>query len=178
MANSNPEIIFEDDDQCPTELLEQFHKNMEAFEQAPWSTSIQVLLDSGIALPPPDELSDTELNVKLWEVIKALALMDAYLEHTDHLSDRELYTLLWGDILLEETVFPSGKRHMVCHIDIIGSGSEQDNIIYLKYYADEDERNHWAKDFIDEPLPSRERPPFDRDRHLPKPGPNEKFEVH
>ena len=169
-TNSHEKIMFEDDEHCPTELLEQFHKNVEAFEQARWSTAFQVLLDSGIALPPPDELSDTELHAKLWEVIKALALMDAYLEYTDHLSDRELYTLLWGDILLEETVFPSGELQMVCHIDIIGSGSEEDSALYLKYYADEDDRALWAKDLYDEPLPSRERPPFDRDRHLPKPG--------
>ena len=56
------------------------------------------MVESGISLPPPDELADSALNAELCEVINALALMGAYLEHTDHLSDRELYLLLWGDV--------------------------------------------------------------------------------
>ena len=44
----------------------------------------------GIALPAPEELTDAQLSAKLWEVIEALAFLGAYLEHTDHLSDREL----------------------------------------------------------------------------------------
>ena len=104
--------------------------------------------------------------------------MGAYLEHTDHLSDRELYILLWGDVLLEEIVFQSGDMNLACHIDLIGSGSEEDNNIYLKYYADEDDRTLWVKEFPGESVPSRERLPFDRDRQLPKPAPEEKFDVH
>jgi len=178
MSKSNKAISFEEYGDCSTELRKQFQTNMEAFEQAPWGQTFEVLLDSGISLPPPAELADTELTAKLWEVINALALLGAFLEHTDHLNDRELYTLLWDDILREETVFPSSEPHLVCHIDIIGSGSEQDNAVYLKYYAGEDDRSLWARDYPDEPLPSRERLPFDRDRHLPKPDPNEKFDVH
>jgi len=41
-----------------------------------------------VALPPPDELSDSELSVKLWEVINMLALLGTFLHSTDHLSDR------------------------------------------------------------------------------------------
>jgi len=178
MVKRNKEISFDETGDCSKEVQEQFQKNIDAFEQAKWSQPFQVLVESGISLPPPGELADTELNPKLWEVINALALMGAYLEHTDHLNDRELYTLLWDDVLLEEMVFQSGDMNMACHIDLIGSGSEEDNDIYLKYYAGEDERTLWVKEFPDEPVPSRERPPCDRDRHLPKPDPEEKFDVH
>jgi hypothetical protein len=178
MAKRNNEFSFEESGECSTEVREQFQKTVDAFEQAKWSQQFQVLIESGITLPPPDELADAELNTKLWEVINALALMGAYLEHTDHLSDRELYILLWGDVLLEETVIQSPNVTMACHIDLIGSGSEEGNNIFLKYYADEHERTLWVQDFPDEQLPSREVLPFDRDRQLPKPDPQEKFGVH
>lgn len=179
MAKRNNEISFDESDDCSAEFQEQFQKNVDAFEQAKWSQQFQVLIESGISLPPPDELADAELNAKLWEVINALAFMGAYLEHTDHLSDRELYILLWSDVLLEETVIQSPSVTMTCHIDLIGSGSEGDNNIYLKYYADEDDRILWVQDFPEELLPSREELPFDRDRQLPtKPDTEEKFDVH
>ncbi|MBI5626061.1 MAG: hypothetical protein HY935_02485 [Nitrosomonadales bacterium] len=178
MANINKEILFDESGDCSTEIQEQFEKNIDAFEQATWSQTFQVLVDSGIHLPAPDELADTELHAKLWEVINALALMGAYLEHTDHLSNRELYSLLWGDILLEETVIQSPSFTMDCHIDLIGSGSEEDNAIYLKYYASEDDRAFWVKEFPGEPVPVQKPLPFNRDRLLPKPDPEEKFGVH
>lgn len=178
MVKSNNEISFDELGDCSTEIQEQLQKNIDAFEQAAWSQPFQVLVESGISLPVPDELADADLHAKLWEVINALALMGAYLEHTDHLSDRELYILLWGDILLEETVMQSPTVTMFCHIDLIGSGSEEDNNVYLKYYADEGDRSLWVKEFPGEPLPSQERLPFDRDRQLPKPDPEEKFGVH
>ncbi len=178
MAKRSKEISFDESGNCSTEVQEQFQNNVDAFEQAKWSQPFQVLVESGISLPPPGELADAELNAKLWEVINALALMGAYLVHTDHLSDRELYTLLWDDVLLEEMVIQSPTVTLVCHIDLIGSGSEEDNNIYLKYYADEDDRTLWVKEFSDEPVLGREPLPFDRDRHLPKPGMEEKFDVH
>lgn len=178
MIKRNKEILFDESGDCPSELQEQFKRNIDAFEQATWSQPFQVLVESGISLPPPDELAETALHTKLWEVINALALMGVYLEHTDHLSDRELYILLWSDILPEETVIQSPAVTLNCHIDLIGSGSEEDNNIYLKYYAGEDGRTLWVKEFSDEPMPSQEPLPFNRDRQLPKPSPEEKFGVH
>lgn len=55
-----------------------------------------------------------------------------------------------------------------CHLDILGSGSEEDVQIGLKYYDDEDERAHWHGSFPDDAIPDHEDPPYDRDRHLPK----------
>lgn len=36
------------------------------------------------------------------------------------------------------------------------------------YYSDDEERARWAKDFPDFPMPPREKPPYSRDRQLPK----------
>lgn len=178
MIKKNNEISFDESGDCSPELQEQFQKNIDAFEQATWSQLFQVLVDSGISLPASDELAENELHAKLWEVINALALMGAYLEHTDHLSDRELYSLLWSDVLLEETVIQSPSFTLDCHIDLIGSGSEEDNNIYLKYYADENDRTLWVKGFPGESVPDHEPLPFNRDRQLPKLDPEEKFGVH
>ena len=178
MVNKNKKISFDESGDCPTEIQEQFQKNIDAFEQATWSQPFQILVESGISLPVPDVLAENELHAKLWEVINALALMGAYLEHTDHLSDRELYSLLWGDVLLEETVIQSPSFTLDCHIDLIGSGSQEDNDIYLKYYADEDDRAFWVKESPGETVPDHETLPFNRDRQLPKPGREENFGMH
>jgi hypothetical protein len=63
-------------------------------------------------------------------------------------------------------VFPpgSGWRH---HIDLIGSGSEEDIQLGLRYYDSEQQRQRWAKDFPDDVIPPHEDPPYDRDRRLP-----------
>lgn len=170
MTNKNNDINFEIADDCPEEIAEQFKNYVEAFEQANCRQPFDVLLDSGISLPPASELSETELSAKLWEVINALSLLAIYLESTDHLSDRELYTLLCEDVLLEETVFQSGEMmNMNCHIDLVSSGSKADTDLYLKYYADDDDRAFWLKEFPDDVLPSQEPLPFNRDHQLPKP---------
>jgi hypothetical protein len=170
MTNKKNDINFEIADDCPEEIAEQFKNYVEAFEQANCRQPFEVLLDSGISLPLASDLSETELSAKLGEVINALSLLAIYLESTDHLSDRELYTLLCEDVLREETVFQSGDRmNMNCHIDLVSSGSKADTDLYLKYYADDDDRAFWLKQFPDDVLPSQEPLPFDRDRQLPKP---------
>ena len=105
----------------------------------------------------------------MWEVIRGLALLGAYLHNTDHLSDRELYEYLWTDALREPAVLQPTDPDFAYHFDLIGSGSEEDTRLYLKYYADEKERRSWAKEWPEDILPDHEQPPFDRDRQLPTP---------
>ena len=51
------------------------------------------------------------------------------------------------------------------HVSPIGGGSDEDNEIYLRYYAGDDDRERWHREFGD-PLPPKENPPYDRDRFL------------
>ena len=156
-------------DDCPAEMEESFWKHVVDYEEAGWTTNFQQLETAGVSLPSPDSLNDQELTVKLWEVIHKLALLRVFIEQTDHLSDRELYMHLWTDSLREETKALPPAANSAWHIQILGGCSEEDNRLYLKYYADDDSRRHWHEDFPDDPLPSPEKPPYDRDRLLPKP---------
>jgi hypothetical protein len=173
---SGGQMFSETTSECSSEIEEQFWKNVVGFEEATWRQPYEVLIESGISLPSPEELDDPRLTAKLWEVINALALLRVYLQSTNHLSDRELYAHLWSESLREEMVLHPEDANYACYLDVIGSGSEEDIEIYLKYYADDEERQRWATEW-NEALPARERQPFDRDRHLPQSRQGEEFGV-
>ncbi len=156
-------------DDCPDEAEEAFWKHVVEYEEAPWTTNFQQLENAGVSLPSPDSLNDEQVTAKLWEVIQKLALLQVFIEQTDHLSDRELYGHLWTDSLREETKSMPIAANAACHIQLLGSGSEEDNLLLLKYYADEAWRRQWHEDFPSDPMPEHEDPPYDRDRLLPKP---------
>jgi hypothetical protein len=164
---------FHASEECPPDIEEGFLKSIVDFESAPLSSHFEQLVSAGVELPPPDSLDDAALYAKLWEVINALAGQETYLYHTNHLSDRQLYEHLWTDSLREETtIMPAGSGWR-CHLDLIGSGSEEDIEIGLRYYDSEEERHRWARDFPKDGIPPHEEPPYDRDRHLPAAKPNE-----
>src|SRR5215472_1416913 len=120
-------------DGCTAETEEAFWKHVVDYEEAPWTSHFQQLESAGVALPPPESLTDEELTAKLWEVIQKLALLHVFIEQTDHLSDRELYTHLWTDTLREETKALPLSANSAWRIQMLGSGSEEDNLLYLKY---------------------------------------------
>jgi len=60
------------------------------------------------------------------------------------------------------------SRANYCHNDFFSSGSNEDNFLYLKYYADEEERQRWSQDWPDDVVPPHESLPYDRDSQLPK----------
>lgn len=160
---------------CSPAMEEQFWGQVVAFAQADRIRLFDVLIQAGICLPPPEELEAQRLSAKLWEVIDGLFLQGVYLEHTDHLSDRELYVQLWSEALREEMFLPAEESGFTYHLDLIGSGSAADTLTYLKYYASEEERREWAAEWPEDVLPEQEQPPYDRDRHLPRPGSRERF---
>ncbi len=160
-------LIWKADD-CPPEVSAQFRLNVAAYEMAPWVTHFQQLEEAGIELPPPESMDDRELTTKLWEVIDGLARLRVFLSQTDHLSDRELYDLLWRNLLRESVKDLPLDDFSAWHIDLLGSGSEEDTHFYLKYYADEDWRQDWHSSFPDDPIPDRAEPPYERDRQLPQ----------
>jgi hypothetical protein len=158
--------FFESEDMSQA-LREQFMEYVAVYEEAEWATSFDLLVQGGMELPSPEELDDTQLATKLWEVIRGLAMLRMFLYSTNHLSDRELYEELWHEVLREEGPLLSSNSDTGCHIDLVGSGSEGDIELYLRYYADAESRRDWAKDWPDDVMPAHEVPPFDRDRHLP-----------
>jgi len=160
---------LDDDPSEVPEVEEGFWKHIVDYEEAPWTTNFQQLENAGVSLPPPDSLKDEELTAKLWEVIQKLALLHVFISQTDHLSDRELYTHLWTDSLREETKAMPMVAGSAWHIEVLGSYSEEDMQLFLKYYADDDFREQCQKDWPNDPVPAHEDPPYDRDRLLPKP---------
>ncbi len=151
----------------PADMEEEFLRHVLEYESAEPISLLKLLTNSGLEVPAPDELDDETLGSKLKDIIDRMASLGAYLMHTNHLSDRALYEYLSHDGLREEAVlFPENPSYAYM-IDLTGSGSEEDNQIYLKYYADEKYRRDWANDWPDDTVPEHEDPPFDRDRFLP-----------
>ena len=156
---------------APPEVLEQFWENVVTYEEADSAKPFDVLARGGLELPPADELDDDALAAKLRDLVQAMALQSMYLHHTDHLSERELYVQLWEESLREDMMMPMGEDGPLgnWHIDLIGSGSEEDVYVDLKYYASEEERQDWAERWPEDEIPEHVDPPFDRDRTLPTP---------
>jgi hypothetical protein len=152
---------------CDPKIEEAFLENVLALEPHGFVAPIEALLKNGFELPPPEKLDDAALTAKLWELIRELGRRRLFLHSTDHLSERELYTWLVTDALREELMgfgLPFGN----CHPDVLGGCSEEDLILSMRYYSDDEERARWAKDFPDFPMPPKEKPPYDRGRLLPK----------
>ena len=155
-------------DSMPADMEEEFLRHVLEYETAEPISLLRLLENAGFVVPPPETLDQDTIKIKLKELIDRLGSLGAYLLHTDHLSDRELFDYLYHDGLREEAVlFPENPSYAYM-IDLTGSGSEEDNQLYLKYYADHEHRRQWAHDWPDDRLPEHEDPPFDRDRFMPK----------
>ncbi|HJT29845.1 MAG TPA: hypothetical protein VJ784_20685 [Pyrinomonadaceae bacterium] len=152
----------------PADMEEEFLRHVLEYETAEQISLLRLLENAGLEVPAPETLDDDALKIKLKELIDRMSSVGAYVLHTNHLSDRDLYEYLYHDALREETVlFPENPSYAYM-IDLTGSGGEDDNHTYLKYYADDEYRRQWAHDWPDDPMPDHEEPPFDRDRFLPQ----------
>ena len=154
--------------EMPADFEEEFLRQVLEYETREPISLFCLLENSGLSIPAPDAVDNDALSIKLNEIVERMASMGAYLLHTNHLCDRELYDYLYRDGLREEAVrFPENPSYAYM-IDLTGSGSDEDNEPYLKYYADEEHRRRWANDWPDDPIPEHKDPPFDRDRFLPQ----------
>jgi hypothetical protein len=152
---------------CDPQVEEAFLENVLALETHGFVCPFDTLVKDGFDLPSPEKLDDAALTAKLWELIRELGKRRLFLHCTNHLSERELYTWLVTDALREELMgfgLPFGN----CHLDVLGGCSEEDIILSMRYYSDDEERARWLKDFPDFEMPPQEKPPYNRDRRLPK----------
>lgn len=152
-------------------LEEQFWQNIVDFEEAPVKKVADVLAEDDYSVLPSHELSPGEISNQLCMLIRALAQRGIFLDQTDHLSDPELYDMLVNHLLKEEiNVLPpdSGWR---CHFSMSEFGHAKGidgSEVWLRYYASEEIRQQWARNFPDDYLPPHEDPPYHRDWRLPQ----------
>ena len=161
-------VIFGESPDCEPAMQTAFLEHVLEFESQVSVRPLDTLISEGLDVPAPEELDDAALAAKLWELISALADRHLFLEQTDHLSDRELYTWLRDDALRKEYQgfgVPIGDWHL----DVLGGCSEEDLVLSMRFYASDEEREWWAAEFPDFPMPPREKPPYNRDQLLPQP---------
>ena len=129
-------VAYESDGLTP-DVQEQFWRNVVAFETADSTDLTKELNAIGVELPEPADLDDVALQKALWNVIEGLARLRVFLDQTDHLSDRELYTQLLRELLPEEMPALDFDESSAWHIDVLGNDKPE---LHLKYYADEKAR--------------------------------------
>ena len=143
--------------EMPTPAENEYLESMLAWERAPVEP-ISRWFDPEMTLPHPDSLDDERIHACLWEVIRHLQSKRIMLDFSDHLPDRDLYWLIFRDILpAREKRIDSPKNYL--HWDCANvSGDPQ---VWLRYYASAEERHLWQLETGGR-LPSSERPPFPR----------------
>ena len=145
------------------ESYAEFERKMELVEYGPTTTILEQLTARGVELRTDDAIPDDELGRHLWQLLARLRDLRIELDHTDHLSDRELYRKLLTDIVPSEIAahdeigFAEHFQLLLC------TGDEPQTSTYLRYFADENERGWWQKDNPDYQMPPQEDPPFNRD---------------
>lgn len=141
----------------PLAVENEYLASMLAWESAP-ILPIYRWFEPELRPPRPDTLSDEDLHAALHEVIGKLFEQRIVLDFTDHLSDRELYRLIYRDILpVREKKVDLGGNYI--HFDCAGASGDPE--IWLRYYATAEERAAWAEAY-GQPLPPRCKPPYPR----------------
>lgn len=122
------------------------------FECAPRTTNRAQLAAIGVEVPSGRELADDEVATHLWTVIAALSRLGVYLLNTNHLTDRQLYERLEGDIIDEDVADVVGNDGTQEWIDLCTLEEQE---IFDRYYGGSPEL--------------LEKAPSDRDERLPRP---------
>lgn len=145
-------------EQMTTGAENEFLQSMLEWERAPM-LPICEWFQPKLELPSPDQLSEPQLHSRLYETIDRLFSQHIVLDFTDHLTDRQLYTLIYRDIVPAHEKMIRGKNNFL-HWDCANTDGDPDP--WLRYYASEEERQMWVEE-TDGYLPPVEEPPFVRD---------------
>ncbi len=150
-----------DVDRMTTRSENDFLESMLEWERAPMLPIAQ-WFEPKLSLPDHDSLSHAEVRKILAETVQTLFSKHIVLEFTDHLSDRELYTLIARDILpaFEKKM---DRRTSYLHWDCADTSGDAET--WLRYYATDEEREMWSEETGETP-PAVDAPPFMR--RLPK----------
>lgn len=132
----------------------EYLASMLAWERAP-ALPISDWFSPPLHLLPPDALGDAQLSHRLKQVVEKLFAKNIILRCTDHLCDRELYTIIYRDIL------PCCEKK----VDVPGKALEwmcvEDTETWLRFYASPVERRRYQEEY-DKELPPSETPQFRR----------------
>jgi len=153
----------------------RYQQVLDAEEQGFTTTDKERLQSAGIRVPHPQLVSDTEIHGVLWDVLDGLARMHVYLLSTDHLSDRELYEILWRKYLSQLVPCLAPENTSISLIDMAWADGPEDETTFLVYYADSLIRRHWTQDHPGSVLPKRRKRIYDRDSQLPQPNPGQGY---
>lgn len=144
--------------EMPTPAENEYLESMLAWERAPVEP-ISRWFDPEMTLPHPDSLDDERIHACLWEVIRQLQSKRIMLDFSDHLPDRDLYWLIFRDILpAREKRIDSPKNYL--HWDCANVSS--DPRLWLRFYATDEDRRMWQEE-TGGVLPPSELPPFPRE---------------
>ena len=128
----------------------EYLASMLAWERAP-ALPISDWFSPPLHLLPPDSLGDTQVSQLLRKTITQLKDKQIFLRCTDHLDDRQLYTVIYRDIL------PCCEKM----VDVPGKAVEwmcvEDTDTWLRFYATPVERRRYQEEHQIE-LPPAERP--------------------
>jgi hypothetical protein len=135
----------------------EFLESMLEWERAP-ILPIYQWFEPPLVLPHPDRLSHHQLSLVLRATIEKLFEKHIVLDFTDHLSDYQLYGIIFRDILPSQEK-KLQRRTTYLHWDCANIEEHPDT--WLRYYASQAEREMWAEE-NHQPLPPHDEPPFRR----------------
>ncbi len=139
----------------PLRAENEYLESMLAWERAP-ALPISSWFNPPLQIPAPEDLDDKQLESKLKETIDRLYSNRVVLRFTDHLSDRELYKIIYRDIL------PCCEKKVDIPTKILEWHCVDDNDTWLRYYANAIERRRYQEE-RDVDLPASEKPRYRRD---------------
>lgn len=149
------------------QLMEELSSSDSGFNEQ-WRRPLEMMQRKGVCLLPPDEHTDDSIGAGLWEMLHELDCLGFYVEHTDHLSDRELYLTLWRDILREPAMLSEDGDTSVWYHDFSGCGTAESEQVRLRFYASESERADALRENPQLVLPPHQDLVASRDWRLPK----------